>query len=63
MKTVKIAMMLLAALAMVSCSDFLELKHESNISADDFNRTEDELYTSLVGCYNGMQGRSTASGR
>ena len=49
-------MMLLAALAMVSCSDFLELKHESNISADDFNRTEDELYTSLVGCYNGMQG-------
>lgn len=56
MKTVKIAMMLLAALAMVSCSDFLELKHESNISADDFNRTEDELYTSLVGCYNGMQG-------
>ena len=43
-------MMLLAALTMASCSDFLELKHESNISADDFNRTEDELYTSLVGC-------------
>ena len=42
MKTVKIAMMLLAALAMVSCSDFLARKNESNSTSDDVNRTGDE---------------------
>ena len=40
----------------MSCSDFLELKHVSNISSDNFNRNEEELYASLIGCYNGMQG-------
>ena len=55
MKNIQILIVALAAFALGSCSDFLDLKHESNISADNFNKNTEELYASLVGCYNGMQ--------
>lgn len=55
MKTIKKIIVVFSALALGACSDFLDLKHESNISADDFNKNAEELYASLVGCYNGMQ--------
>lgn len=41
---------------MTSCSDFLDLKFDSNITAEDFNNNAEELFVSLTGCYNGMQG-------
>ena len=55
-KTIKYILGVLGICLAMSCSDFLELKHVSNISSDDFNRNEEELYASLIGCYNGMQG-------
>lgn len=55
MKNIQILIVALAAFALGACSDFLDLKHESNISADNFNKNAEELYASLVGCYNGMQ--------
>lgn len=56
MNKVKIITCVLFAIMLGSCSDFLELKHESNVGADDFNKNTDELFSSLMGCYNGMQG-------
>jgi len=56
MKKIKIFLSVCLAVTLASCSDFLDLKFESNITAEDFNNNAEELFVSLTGCYNGMQG-------
>ncbi len=55
MKSIK-TLAIAASALLFSCSDFLELKPQSNINADLFNSNAEELAVSLAGCYNGMQG-------
>ena len=53
MKLYSKLLIVLTLFTSTSCSDFLDFNNESNIQLDDFNKDENELYASLIGCYNG----------
>ena len=56
MKSYRIIIGLICAFASISCNEWLDLKHESHIADKDFNKNKEELFASLTGCYNGLQG-------
>src|SRR5690606_21918512 len=51
----------LTALVMASCSDFLDLQPEFQISEDLFYKDANDFETALIGNYAGLQGLHSAS--
>ncbi len=46
---------LLLCIGLFSCSKIIDLHSESNLNANQYYRTVDEVQIALTGCYNGMQ--------
>ncbi len=55
MKHIKI-LMLIASVGLVSCKKIIDVEPLSNISTVTYYKNTQEVFSALVGCYNGMQG-------
>lgn len=55
MKHLNKIIVFILAFAFISCDEFLDINYDSQVREDDFNKNKEELYVSLMGCYNGLQ--------
>lgn len=54
MKRIKLFFSIIAAIAFVSCSDYLEVKPNNALSTDNFYQTEEQMDQALTGIYSGL---------